>query len=70
MTAQAQAVLDAALALSESERAQLVERLLDTLSNEKDPLTDDELAAELDRRRTEVEQGVVKPVPWSQVRFR
>jgi hypothetical protein len=31
--------------------------------------TEDELAAELDRRRAEIEQGIVKPIPWSKVRL-
>jgi putative addiction module component (TIGR02574 family) len=69
MTDQTQTVLDAALALPEAERALLVERLLETLSPETDELTDDELFAELERRRAEVEQGLVKPIPWSEVRL-
>ena len=66
---QNQAVFEAALALPESERALLVERLLESLTPEPDVLTDDELLGELERRRTEVEQGLVKPIPWSEVRF-
>jgi putative addiction module component (TIGR02574 family) len=69
MTAQTQAVLDAALALPEAERALLVERLLETLSPEEEELSDDELFAELERRRAEIEQGLVKPIPWSEVRL-
>jgi putative addiction module component (TIGR02574 family) len=69
MTVQTQAVLDAALALPEAERALLVERLLETLSSEAEELTDDELFAELERRRAEIEQGVVNPIPWSEVRL-
>jgi putative addiction module component (TIGR02574 family) len=69
MTAQTQAVLAAALVLPEAERALLVERLLETLSPESEELTDDELFAELERRRAEIEQGVVKPIPWSEVRL-
>jgi putative addiction module component (TIGR02574 family) len=64
-----QAIFDAALALPETERALLVERLLESLSAESGDLTDDEFGAELERRRTEVEQGIVKPIPWSQVRL-
>jgi putative addiction module component (TIGR02574 family) len=69
MTSQTQAILDAALALPEAERALLVERLLETLSPEQGELSDEELFAELERRRAEVEQGQVKPVPWSEVRL-
>jgi putative addiction module component (TIGR02574 family) len=65
MTSETQALLDAALALPETDRAWLVERLLESLSPEGDELTEEEFAAELDRRRAEVEQGIVKPIPWS-----
>jgi putative addiction module component (TIGR02574 family) len=69
MTSQTQAIFDAALALPEAERSLLVERLLETLSTEEGELSDDELFAELERRRAEVEQGQVKPIPWSEVRL-
>jgi putative addiction module component (TIGR02574 family) len=69
MDPQHQALFDAALALPEAERALLAERLLASLSPEVDDVTDDELAAELDRRRAEVEQGAVQPIPWSELRL-
>ncbi len=69
MNPQTQALYEAALALPEAERSLLVERLLETLSPEEDELTDDELFAELERRRAEVEQGLVEPIPWSEVRL-
>jgi putative addiction module component (TIGR02574 family) len=69
MNPQTQAILDAALALPEAERALLAERLLESVSPEADELTDDEFFAELERRRMEVEQGLVKPIPWSEVRL-
>jgi putative addiction module component (TIGR02574 family) len=56
MTAQIKAVFDAALALPETERALLAETLLETLPSPSDELTDDELFAELERRRAEFEQ--------------
>jgi hypothetical protein len=34
-----------------------------------DELSDDEFAAELDRGRDEVEKGIVKPIPWSEIRL-
>ena len=67
MTSEPQAIFDAALALPEADRALLAERLLESLSPEGDEPTDEEFAAELDRRRAEVEQGIVKPIPWSDV---
>ncbi len=69
MDPQHQAVFDAALALPEAERALLAERLLESLSPEIDDVNDDELAAELDRRRTEVDRGTVQPIPWSELRL-
>ena len=69
MTSPNQAVFDAALALPETERVILVERLLESLSPEADELTDKEFFTELERRRAEVEQGLVRPIPWSEVRL-
>ena len=69
MTTQNQAIFDAALALPEAERALLVERLLESLSPEPQEPTEEEFFAELERRRAEVEQGLIKPVPWSEVRL-
>jgi putative addiction module component (TIGR02574 family) len=69
MSDQSQQVFDAALGLPETERALLAERLLESLEPELEEITEDELTAELDRRRAEIEQGIVKPIPWSQVRF-
>jgi putative addiction module component (TIGR02574 family) len=65
MTSETQALIDAALALPEADRELLVELLLESLPPEGDELTDEEFAAELDRRRAEIEQGIVKPIPWS-----
>jgi putative addiction module component (TIGR02574 family) len=67
VTSQTQAVLDAALALPEAERALLVEHLLGSWSEEGDELTHDELMAELDRRRAEITEGKVKPIAASQL---
>jgi putative addiction module component (TIGR02574 family) len=69
MTNQNQTLFDAALALPEAERALLVEQLLESLSPEPDELTDDEFYAELERRRAEIEEGLVRPIPWSDVRL-
>ena len=69
MSDQDQRVFDAALGLAEAERALLAERLLESLEPDLEELTEDELAAELDRRRAEIDQGIVTPIPWSQVHF-
>lgn len=64
-----QSIFDAALALPDAERTVLAELLLESLSPDADEYNDEELLAELDRRRAEVEQHIVKPIPWSQVRL-
>jgi hypothetical protein len=57
------------LALLEIERALLTERILESLKPDPEALTDVELIGELERRRTEGEPGLVKPIPWSEVHF-
>jgi putative addiction module component (TIGR02574 family) len=69
MSPETRSLFEAGLALPEAERALLVERLLETLSSDEVELTDDELYAELERRRADVETGRVKPIPWDDVRF-
>jgi putative addiction module component (TIGR02574 family) len=65
-----EAVLKAALALPEAERVFLIEDLLESLPPDTGPLSDEEMLAELERRSAEVEQGLVKPIPWEEVRRR
>ncbi len=67
MSPQTQALFDAVLALPEAERALLVERLLETLSEEGDDMTEEELVAELDRRRAEMADGTDPGIPASDV---
>jgi putative addiction module component (TIGR02574 family) len=69
MTPKIQSLFEAAMALTEAERILLVERLLETVPPDDEELSDDELFAELERRRAEVEQGSLKPIPWSEVRL-
>jgi len=61
-------VLDAALELSEGDRALVAEKLLETLSPEDAELLDDELAAELDRRLEEFRNNSSTAVSWSDLR--
>jgi putative addiction module component (TIGR02574 family) len=68
MTTDPQAILSSALALSESDRAVLAERLLESLSPETDDLTEDELAAELERRFAEFQRDPSTAVPWTDVK--
>ncbi|MEN1680399.1 MAG: addiction module protein [Planctomycetota bacterium] len=63
------AVYDSALALPEQKRAELANRLLDSLA---EPAAggafSPEIAAEVRRRSQEIERGEVELVPWSEVR--
>ena len=67
MSPQTQALLEAVLALPEEERALLVEELLESLSPPGEEMTDDEFEAELNRRRQEMIDGTVKPIPASEL---
>jgi putative addiction module component (TIGR02574 family) len=61
-----QAVLDAAMQLPEADRLALVSRLMQSLPPEDNSvsLDDPELAAELDRRFAQSDEGI----PWSQLK--
>ena len=63
-----QDILGAVLCLQEDEQFLLVEQLLERLSPESDELGDDELAAELQRRKADFEQGTAGEIPWSVLR--
>jgi len=70
MSDQTQTIFAAALALTEGERALLVEQLLESLSPEPEEMTDEEFLAELDRRSAEFLQDPSVGVPWSEVKRR
>ena len=68
MSAQLQAVLDAALQLPESERGELAERLMDTLDETSEEAEEAAWAEELQRRIDEVRSGQAATIPWEVVR--
>lgn len=68
MNASTSKVLDAALALSEQERAEIACELLESLSPEGDDLLDDAGSQELDRRLAELRRGEGDTVPWSELK--
>lgn len=70
MTAKAKAVLDAAMELSEDERGLLAEKLLESLPSDLEEVSEDELAAELERRWAEFEKDPSIAIPWEQVNKR
>jgi len=65
MDTKSQAVLEAALALPEAERAEIAAELLATLGDEDATLADLELATELERRLEEYRQDPSATIPWS-----
>jgi putative addiction module component (TIGR02574 family) len=70
MSERTASLLAAALQLSEEERAELVEGLLDSLggpASDIDRMTDEEFAPELDRRHEEFLRDPSVGIPWEQV---
>jgi putative addiction module component (TIGR02574 family) len=68
MRTAAKNVLNAALHLPEPDQVELAAELLAHLEGDVDEDVDAAWAAEIERRTREIEQGLVKPVPWSAVR--
>lgn len=64
------AVLAQAMQLPAAERGELIERLTDSLDPPEglDHATDDEFAAELNRRAAELRADPTAGIPWEQVR--
>ncbi|HEV7242009.1 MAG TPA: addiction module protein [Thermoanaerobaculia bacterium] len=54
--------------LSESERAELAGRLLETLHGEPDENVEAAWAEEIERRVRQIDAGEVKTIPWEEVR--
>jgi putative addiction module component (TIGR02574 family) len=67
MTAETQAILRAALALPEAERILLADELLEAISPDPGPCTEEEFAAELDRRAADCERDPSLAIPLSDV---
>jgi putative addiction module component (TIGR02574 family) len=73
MTSEFETIFNAAQALPPGERTLLVERLLETLPADgaefiEQELSEDEMLAELERRRQEVIAGTVEGIPWSELK--
>ncbi len=68
MTHKAESLLRAALELTESERAEIAGRLLESIEPEPDAEVEAAWAAEIDRRARSIDAGEVEMVPWNQVR--
>ena len=63
-------VLKAALSLPDTERAHLIDTLLDTLEPEDAAPLEDAWLAEIARRSREFDEGLVHPIPWEEVKER
>lgn len=63
-----QEVMQAALALPEPDRAQLVDSLIATFQPTQAAPLDDAWIAEIQRRSVEYDQGLVQSIPWEQVK--
>lgn len=70
MKARVEHLLDQALLLPEADRSALVVALLDSLQGSEDASIADAWRAELHRRRVNVSEGSVNPIPWAEVRAR
>jgi putative addiction module component (TIGR02574 family) len=68
MTRQAHELLQEALALPESERAELAGNLISSLDSKVDPDADAARQQEVARRPRQVQSGEVRTVSWEQVR--
>jgi putative addiction module component (TIGR02574 family) len=62
------ALFEAALALPDDERDELLELLIESISPEPPDMTDEELYAELERRRAESERDPSTTIPWSELK--
>ncbi len=70
MNARVDHVLDEVLALPADERSAVAVALLDSLEDADSASISDAWRAEVKRRRDELRSGVVRAVPWSEVKQR
>jgi putative addiction module component (TIGR02574 family) len=70
MTRPAKQIVNAAIKLAERDRLQIVEELLASLEPDKDDDVDAAWAAEVQRRSREIKEGIVRPIPWAEVKAR
>ena len=69
-TAVADEILDSALRQPEKERARIAETLIASLDTEADREIEQAWQHEIDKRLGEIASGVVKCIPWEEVRDR
>lgn len=64
MTGLAKKLFDEALTLPEDERADLAERLVESLPSDQEVTVRAAWGQEIGRRITAIDQGLVKAIPW------
>ncbi len=67
MNTKSQQLLQSALPLPESDRAELAASLIHSLDTDTDENVDEAWAAEIQRRIESIDNGEVKLVPWDDV---
>ena len=68
MTRPAKEIVNAAIKLAESDRLQIVEELLASLEPDTGDDVDAAWAVEVERRSREIKEGIVRPIPWEEVK--
>ena len=67
MNTETEQLLQSALALPESDRAEIAASLIHSLDTEMDEDVDAAWAAEIERRMESIDKGEVKLIPWDDV---
>jgi putative addiction module component (TIGR02574 family) len=70
MSSRVEAILNAAMELTDEERVDLADRLVSSVSDEYRTDVDGAWAEEIERRAKEIDDGKVTLVPWGEVRNR
>jgi putative addiction module component (TIGR02574 family) len=70
MSPGAEQILQSALALPHAEQVELIEAMIAALDLANPQPLDENWMSEIRRRSAEFDAGMVKPIPWSEVRER
>jgi putative addiction module component (TIGR02574 family) len=70
MSQRVEQLLEAALALPEEDRVELVEALIAAFDQGQERPFDTSWLPEIQRRSAEYDAGAVRPIPWSEVKGR
>jgi len=70
MAASRDDIFKKALALEESDRAELISALIESLDSETEKGVEEAWRQEIERRARELESGAVQSIPWDVVRER